>query len=511
MSRAAFSVAMTATVSETARAHLLRTDMQEDLCFALWYPSRGRSRLSALIHRVILPGPGDRNVHGNASFEAQFFERALSLASAEGAGLALLHSHPLGSGWQGMSPDDINTEHAISAAVFGATRQPLVGLTIAGDADWSGRFWMRTSPGVYTRKDCATVRVVGESLNVTYMDGLAPRPLANKEQIRTVSAWGAECQRDLVRLRVGLIGDGSVGGLIADALARTGFEDVLVIDYDRIEQHNLDRLTYATRADIGLLKVDVQARHLAARATADPFKVETIAAAVYEEDGFRAALDCDILFACVDRPWGRYVLNLIAYAHLIPVIDGGISVRSNRLGKLAAADWRAHTASVGRPCLQCLGQYDPGLVQTEREGRLDDPTYITGLPKDHPLKSRENVFAFSMACASMQMLQMLALTLAPLDQANPGAQIYHFVGDITEPAIYDGCHPECQFPAVTAMGDTTGIGATGVRPPEGEADSNPDREPTTGMNHGVDVGMGDPDVIDNSGNSEPVRNLSTKG
>jgi len=292
---------------------------------------------------------------------------------------------------------------------------------------------------------------------------LAPIPVANEEQIRTVSAWGEEAQADLARLRTGLVGAGSVGGLIGDALARTGFQDVMLIDFDHIEKHNLDRLAYATRADIGRLKVEVQAEHLSATATAEPFTAEPLVASVYEEEGFRAALDCDVLLACVDRPWGRYVLNLIAYAHLIPVVDGGIAVRTNRHGKLAAADWKAHTATVGRQCLQCLGQYDPGLVQAEREGMFDDPTYISGLPKEHPMKTRENVFAFSMSCASMQMLQMLALALAPLNQPNPGAQLYHFVGNTTEAPKYETCHPECQFPALTALGDNCEIIATGIR------------------------------------------------
>ncbi len=461
MSRAAYSVAMTDGVAQAATAHLLRSDGQEDVCFALWRPSRGHTRTTALIYRLVLPDDGDRKVHGNASFEPPFFERSLGEAAAEGAGLALMHSHPLGIGWQGMSLDDVNAEQHNAGAVFGATKRPFVGLTLGCDRGWSSRFWTRTAPRTWSRQNCATVRVVGDRLSVYYMDELAPAPHANEEQVRTVSAWGDEAQRHLVRLRIGLVGAGSVGGLIGDALARTGFEDVMLIDFDHIERHNLDRLSYATRADIGKLKVNIMAGHLSARATADAFRVEPIIAAVYEEEGFRAALDCDVLFACVDRPWGRYILNLIAYAHLIPVIDGGIAVRRNRHEKLAAADWRAHTATVGRPCLQCLGQYDPGLVQTEREGRLDDPTYIAGLPKDHPLKARENVFAFSMSCASMQMLQMLALTVAPLGQSNPGAQLYHFVGNITEPSIYVTCHPECQFPRISGLGDDCGIQATG--------------------------------------------------
>lgn len=228
--------------------------------------------------------------------------------------------------------------------------------------------------------------------------------------------------------------------------------------------HTCCRILYATRKHVGLLKAPLLAEHLRERATAQNFDALPISAAVYEDEGFRAALDCDVLFSCVDRPWGRHVLNLIAYAHLIPVIDGGIAVRSNRSGELVAADWRAHTVTFGHRCMQCIGQYDSGLVQLEREGRLDNPRYIESLAKDHPLRASENVFAFSIACASQQILQMLAMALSPLGQANPGEQLYHFVGSHMEPSVFGTCHAECLFPGMVARGDHCGHLVTGERP-----------------------------------------------
>jgi molybdopterin-synthase adenylyltransferase len=92
---------------------------------------------------------GERNVHGNASFEPAFLERAMAEAAGSGAGLVMLHSHPLGLGWQGMSRDDVRAEQGNAPAVYGATGFPFVGLTLAGDGGWSGRFWERTAPHTY--------------------------------------------------------------------------------------------------------------------------------------------------------------------------------------------------------------------------------------------------------------------------------------------------------------------------------------------------------------------------
>ena len=67
-------------------AHLRRGERQEDLCFAVWRPSRGASRTTALISELILPEEGERTLHGGASFTPEYLSRSVRLACAKGCG-----------------------------------------------------------------------------------------------------------------------------------------------------------------------------------------------------------------------------------------------------------------------------------------------------------------------------------------------------------------------------------------------------------------------------------------
>jgi hypothetical protein len=458
-----YSVGMTSDVARALRDHLDREDGQEDICFVLWRPSTGRDRLSALVYDVVLPEPGERHVHGNASFEGSYLLRAAGLAAEAASGVALIHSHPGGTGWQRLSSDDRVAERSHAAQARTITGLPLLGLTLGtGDEGMSARLWKRVDARDYQPVWCESVRVVGEKLKVTFNDQLRATTGHRRAQIRTVAAWGHAAHQDLTRLRVGVIGAGSVGALVAESLARTGVSDIVLIDFDTVKEHNLDRLLHATADDARGLrsKVAVLADALQQSSTAAEPHIDAVELSVVEPEGFRRALDCDVLFSCVDRPWARAVLNLIAYAHLIPVVDGGIAVRAHPAG-IRGAEWRAHVAAPGRRCLECLGQYDPGLVQAERNGLLDDPSYISGLPSDHPLRRNENVFAFSAACASAMVLQMLSMTLAPAGVADVGAQLFHFSTGSTD---HDrrGCEATCIYsPGQVAQGDSSPILATG--------------------------------------------------
>jgi len=436
--------------SDMLLQHIRRDQRQEDLCFALWRPSTGGERQSALIFRLVPPQDGERHLHGNASFEAAYLARAVRIAHAEQAGLAFMHNH-FSPGWQGMSDVDIVAERDRISPPARATGFPVVGLTLGVDGSWSARFWVWSGRQVELCW-CDKVRVVGRGLQITYNDDHLPPPVRRPALSRTIDTWGGAVQSDIARLRVGVVGVGSVGCMVAEALARMGIRHLALVDADRVEPHNLDRLLYAGVDDVGIYKTELAARNLKRSATAEAFRVDAVTRRIEERPAYLAALDCDVLFAAVDRPLPKDVVNHIAYAHCIPVIFGGVFVDRKSNGRLGQAAWSAMLVGPDARCLRCDGQYTTSDVVMERDGSLDDPSYVRR-QRSGDGRRNQNVFPFSANVASYMILEMIRLVAGEAWWPTVAGKLHYSFIPNRLSTEHAACKEHCSVQAKLAAGD----------------------------------------------------------
>lgn len=453
MNRRTTSVAMSYGLAEALQSHVDRSDGQEDICLATYRSSTGATRTSALLTSVITPLPGEREVHGNASIAGDYVLRAAVIAHERGDGLVLCHSHPGSRGWQRMSGPDFDAEHSFANLVRELTGLPLVGMTYSGgDGSWSARHWDRGTGLEVSATHCENVRVIGDRLQISWNEELRPATRATASQRRSVSCWGARVHGDLVRRKVLVVGAGSVGLDVAVRLAATGMAHVSVMDFDIVEFGNLDRLIGATRRDAltGRSKIEVAERLMRSAATAAEPEFAFYDLSVCEQGGLAVALDHDLVICCVDRPWARVILNQIAYADLVPVIDGGISVDVFDDGNgMRNATWRSHVLRPGRPCLVCNRQVNVSDVSLDIQGLLDDPTYIAGAGRE---RGGENVALLSVSATASLLAQFVSFNVAPGGIGEPGPLQYLLCTHTLE-HLGHTTRDGCQYENAEAAGD----------------------------------------------------------
>ena len=450
-----YDVVMTSEAAQTATRHLLQHyqqgKRQEDLCFALWRPSTGLNRKAGIVYEVILPKAGERHLTGNASFTHGYAGRAIMEARRQSAGLAFMHSHPY-PGWQGLSYPDEKAERIALAPPTRATGLPLIGMTTGSDGYWSARFW-ENEDGKPRCHWCEKVRLAGpKSYELQFNDRMV-RPSPRREVLkRTYDTWGTAAQDNLSRMHIGIVGLGSVGCVVAEAMARIGVREITLFDPDRVEAHNLDRLLYGTIEDIGKLKVNLAKTKMNLSATAEDVAIKAIPKSIRDRDAFNELLDCDIIISCVDRPVPRDILNFVANAQLIPVIDCGVAITKNRKqDTLEGAHWKAHIITPYHQCLRCNGQYNTGMVSTELDGSLDNPSYIKSLPAEE-VPGNQNVFPFSLGVAAMAVNLMTRYLIGQDWWPTVNQQDYQFqTGKIT--VTNEECLPHCAFRERRAMGN----------------------------------------------------------
>jgi len=354
-----------------------------------------------LVRDIEVPKPEDYAIQAidRSELRPEFVARITKCARLKKRSLIFTHSHP-GLHRPQFSLTDDAGEKVLAA--FLSKR----GLNSNHAALVVSKGGMRAR-GLGTREEIDVISV-GQKLIVESASQDCESEIA-KQFDRQVRAFGAEGQRLLQRLRVGIVGLGGTGSILAQQLVHLGIRDFVLIDPDTIEETNLNRVVGANYTDIGTPKIDVVERYLMGHSATT--KVKKVPGNVVRATIAKELCGVDMIFSCTDSHGSRSVIQQVAYQYLIPCIDMGSTITIDD-GKVTGIFGRVQLLSPGEPCLWCCNLLDPEQVRrdmmSEVERRLDP--YIQGAEIPAPSVVWLNGTVVSLAVGML----MAVATSAPL-------------------------------------------------------------------------------------------------
>lgn len=396
----ASSLTLTAEMHELVFQHLFPGDELEAAAVLVCARAPG-PRLRLLVREVVLvPHEECQRERNLLSWPGKSIEDAIDLAEQENLSIILLHSHP--GGFFGFSEYDNSSDRITIPCLFAACGSLHGSAIMVPDGSMLGR--------VYTSdmkcQQLELVTVPGQDLQWWWSD----RKFLNRPM-----AFSAETRTELGRLTACVFGVSGTGSVVAEQVARLGFGKIVLIDFDEVEEKNLNRILNSTTDDahVGRLKVSVFDRAITS------FRGEGVAipvnASILDRQAVVTASQADVLFSCVDTHDARQMADLISSAFLIPLFDVGVTIptRTTPKGGVAIAEVCARVDYVrpGGPTLGDRGVYTQASLRAEQLRRVApneyqnelNQGYIKGAADEAP-----SVITLNMRAAADLVMEFLA-------------------------------------------------------------------------------------------------------
>jgi len=170
---------------------------------------------------------------------------------------------------------------------------------------------------------------------------------------------GLEGQRRLKTSRVLLVGMGGLGSPVALYLVAAGVGSLVLIDFDRVDESNLQRQVLFDTRDIGRAKVEAARSRLIAQ---NPHvSLETVNAALDASNARDLVAGVDLVIDGADNFATRYLVNDACVLVGRPNVFGSVARFEGQISVFVAADG---------PCYRCLHPEPPpdGLIPSCAEG-----------------------------------------------------------------------------------------------------------------------------------------------
>lgn len=140
-----------------------------------------------------------------------------------------------------------------------------------------------------------------------------------EEFSRSALLLGESAMEKLSRSRVAVFGIGGVGSYAAEALARSGIGELILVDQDTVSLSNINRQLIATHDTLGMLKVKAMAQRIHA---INPHAVVETHAVFYLPDQHQGLIDeCDYVVDAIDTISAKLALAEETYQKGVPIIS----------------------------------------------------------------------------------------------------------------------------------------------------------------------------------------------
>ncbi len=207
--------------------------------------------------------------------------------------------------------------------------------------------------------------------------------LAGERLDRNIRWLGEEGQMRLCRTHLVICGLGGIGSALVANASGLGFRRLTLVDPDRVEPSNLNRLFGAVRKDVGQQKVEVMARQLK---RIDPeTEVYTVAKPLNDAAAREAIVRGDLIICGLDSIEARLDAQILAARHLKPLLDLGSGIilegSSRRVAQMGA---QASFYIPGGPCLLCQGLDPSRIISAEHREMRRAIGYVEGTDETPP-------------------------------------------------------------------------------------------------------------------------------
>lgn len=383
------------------KSHLFPGDGMEASALVLCGRLRGADRQVFAARKVVLIPHGEcERTPVKVTWPTRFADPLLVEAARRGMAIVKTHSHP--GGRESFSEWDDRSDSSFFRSVCDLLEddRPHASAVMLPGAD--GRLFARAITPDLRFHAVGLVAVAGEDVVLWHADGGGEVPAFAQWHAQV---FGAGTVERLRRMSIAVIGCSGTGSPLIEQLVRLGVGRLVLVDPDRVEWRNLNRInmTTASDANLGRLKVEVLADAIGRIGLGT--QVVPLAKDLATPEVIRAVAACDVVFGCMDSIDGRDMLNRLTTFYVLPYIDLGVQLTPLPQGGIDQITGAVHYLQPGRSSLKSRGVYDSEDVRAELLKR-DDPAeyqrrlkekYIRGVQVDGPAVISVNTLVAAIA------------------------------------------------------------------------------------------------------------------